>query len=220
MITNRHHVLRTTNGLTQDGIKQALQNLDGRIDEHIGVRITGGAALIMRNIRENGLTFDIDTITPSYSHKVQCAIHETAKALNLEPDWLNNDAVFSFDDNVNQADVDAYDTLLDAKYDSVEMGLDRIDVEVADLPTLTKTKALATCDIEFGFRGSKDRDDLINLLYKQGLTSIPKICTRYPWFYNLEFTPALAEVSRWCKEHQIKQTEPLANTNPSDDLNL
>ena len=179
--------------LTRDDFMDALGTLDDALDGLPGnvgitIRAIGGFALLWRGLREGGYTADIDTITPSYEPAVQTVIEGVGERLSLPPDWLNNDAVFTVDDVVTEEDVRTYDELLAASYEPEATEFRHIELEVASLDTLVRTKAFATCDIGVG-RTSKDLADLIALLYAAGVNTYGEVLSRYPWLDDPEFAP-------------------------------
>lgn len=188
--------LRDSLGL--DDFTEALEMLDGILDERIEIRAIGGFALIWHGLRSGGVTGDIDTVTPTYPRKARRAIDTVARELALPPDWINNDAVLSFDGETTWDDVDAFDALLDARYDKAEVGLDKVSLFVADLPTLAKAKAFAVEDIGIG-RTQKDADDLRSVLRAMRVRSADYAREALPWLGDPEFakTLRLIETTDW-----------------------
>ncbi len=58
----------------------------------IEIRAVGGYALLYNNLRKDGYTMDVDTLTESYSEKVTELIQEVSAEKGLDIDWINNDA--------------------------------------------------------------------------------------------------------------------------------
>lgn len=174
----------------------ALHELDGELSAReagpMEVRALGGFALAYRGLRPEGLTVDIDTATPTYPADVRRAIEAVAERRGLAGDWVNNQTVFSFGDVVGPDDVAALDDMLDARYLPVEdERFDNIDLQVADVPTLVKSKAYAVCDIELGWRDEKDLADLVSALAAVGVDDVGAACSRFPWLMDPEFSYCL-----------------------------
>lgn len=170
--------------------KEALELLDSLVNEPVELNAIGGFALIVHGLRSTGVTADIDIAAPSFSENVEHAVEEVAKRLNLPPDWLNNDSVFSFGDKTTQEDVDAFNDMLNAAYEPVDLGLRNIKLYVADLATLAKSKAYAASDIGMG-RTEKDMDDLVNVLHAIGLFTPGQAVKALPWLKEPEFEHTL-----------------------------
>ena len=176
--------------LTLEDFKEALELLDSLVNEPVDLNVVGGFALMVHGLRSSGVTADIDTASPSFSREVEYAVEEVAERLNLPPDWLNNDSVFSFGDETTQDDVDAFNDMLDAAYEHVDLGFRNIRLYVADLSTLAKSKAYAASDIGVG-RTEKDVDDLINVLHAMGLFTPDQAAKALPWLNDPEFEETL-----------------------------
>lgn len=151
--------------LTIEDFDEALTALDDELAAigftgTIEIRPIGGFALLLRGLRMTGVTADVDTVTPSYPIEADSAISRVAAQLALPPDWLNNDSVLSFSDITMQEDVEAFEAMLDASFDRINTDFSHIIIYSADLPTLIKAKAYASCDIGIG-RISKYFDDLL-----------------------------------------------------------
>ena len=84
--------------LTLEDFEEALELLDSLVNEPVDLNVVGGFALMVHGLRSSGVTADIGTASPSFSREVEYAVEEVAERLNLPPDWLNNDSVFSFGD--------------------------------------------------------------------------------------------------------------------------
>ena len=123
---------------------KALDELLVSENQHpIEIHAIGGFALAFRNIREDGLTRDIDTITPDYPPSLARLIVKVAELIGLEHDWLNNDAVGSIDGLTSRDAVMRHDAMLDARYEEVPLGFKKITLRVADLGTLMRSKLYA-----------------------------------------------------------------------------
>lgn len=179
--------------LTIEDFSEALKVLDSLIDEPIELDAVGGFALLVRGLRSTGVTADIDIASPTFTQDVENAVEKVATQLYLPPDWLNNDTVFSFSDETTQEDVDAFNDMLDASYEPVDLGLRNINLNVADLTTLAKSKAYAACDIGIG-RTEKDLDDLVNILNAMGLFSAEQAQKSLPWLKDPEFSETLSRL--------------------------
>ena len=114
----------------------ALHELDGELDgKTVIVRAVGGFALAWHNVRSDGLTADVDSLTDDYSPDVQKAI---AKA-----QWI----------------IDSYGL----SWELVDDGFSNIVLYVADLESLLTLKLVACEDGALSGR-THDLDDTIKLL--------------------------------------------------------
>lgn len=178
--------------LTIDDFSSILHALDDSLSasgygKRVTIHAVGGFAMLWHGLRTTGVTGDIDSITPDYDFTVSQHVAEVAKMFDLEPDWLNNDAVFTMDDYVTEEDVECFDAMLEAHYDKIDFGLKLIDISVADLDTLAKSKAYAVNDIGIG-RTGKDLDDLCNVFHKVGCDTLGRAVNRYIWLSDPEFS--------------------------------
>lgn len=180
-------------------LMRALRLLDRALGilghDEVEIRATGGFALMAHGLRTGGYTADIDTVTPSFDGAVERAIEAVSIKLDLEPDWLNNEAVFSYDDRVTQDDVDAYDALLSSRYVELATSFRRLRVKVADLETLARSKAIACSDIGRG-RSAKDLRDLAETLEAMGYGSAGEAARDLRWLGEPEFAPVVRAVDR------------------------
>lgn len=187
------HGARTN--LTLRDFTEALRLLDNRLESQIELHVVSGFALLARRLRDKGVTADINTVTADWDEPTVSAIAEVAEELNLPPDWINNDTVFSFGDEVDEDDVSAFDALLEARYEPFDFGTKNVKVSVADIPTLIKSKAYAASDIGLG-RTEKDMDDLVSLIQSLGIPDFASAKKALPWLVDPEFSglaPHLAE---------------------------
>ena len=192
--------------LTMPDFKAALEQLNTYLNEMsadaMDIRAVGGWALMYNGIRENGITSDIDTVTPAYEPKVQSAIHRVADEQNLPQDWINNDTVFSFGDEVTEDDIFYYDQMLNANYVPSDLSMNKINISVADLPTLTKAKAYAVMDIGMG-RTTKDLSDFMSLLDAQDIHTTSAFMDKFEWANEPEFTPCLHLLDRTFNQQHL-----------------
>lgn len=177
--------------LTLDDFNEALTQLDTLLDrtgfdDSISIRAIGGFAMQIHGLRKTGVTADIDTVTASYPPAVQKCIGIIAEEMSLPPDWINNDSVFTLEDEVTDEDVKAFDSMLDAAFIDLPKKYKHINISVASVETLIKSKVYATCDIGQG-RTTKDLDDLLALLAQRGITTRQELEAAYPWIDDLEF---------------------------------
>lgn len=119
--------MRTDLGL--EDFTESLRALDAELDARgyqgeLEIRALGGFALLAHGLRESGYTADIDTATPDLTPVERAAVLAVAKALDLPPDWLNNDVVMGYDGETTWDDVDALDALdvmLEADYELLDL---------------------------------------------------------------------------------------------------
>lgn len=201
---------------TLDILLDALKALDELLvseNQHpIEIRAIGGFALAFRNIREDGLTRDIDTITPDYPPSLARLIVKVAELIGLEHDWLNNDAVGSIDGLTSRDAVMRHDAMLDARYEEVPLGFKKITLRVADLGTLMRSKLYAVDAISLGARGAKDAQDLEAILNKMGFSNIDAAVRSMPWLDCPEFKNAIETMRRF------ERGDSLVNHSDTDDL--
>lgn len=178
---------------TADDLDNALRLLDHELeglhlDEPLQIRAIGGYALLKHGVRtgDRAYTADIDSVTHDYSAAVVQAIETVAEKTNLDPDWLNNYGVM---DN----DPDQIEAMYEAEWIPQDDGLRNIDMSIATVPTLTRAKIIAADSAEFSGR-TRDVEDLMGLLEKQGITSAAQFERKYPDPYE-EYPDAHAVVS-------------------------
>ena len=182
----------------------ALRALDAElrdigVSEPVKVRATGGFALLSHGLREDGYTVDIDTITADYEPRVRDAINRVAHDLHLERDWINNQAVGDSVEETMEA--------LDAVFIAQDYGLERIDLSVADVPTLTRAKAIVV-DVDAMSGRTRDWDDLVSLMERQGITSHEDFARRYPSIPEWEYPETHRSVRSWFETGERGDPEP------------
>lgn len=182
----------TARGLT--GFSGALQALDEELvrqgfEEQVRIRAIGGYALLHHGLREqHAYTVDIDSLTDAYPAPVRAAINRVGDALGLEPDWLNTDA--AGDDTAIALEI------LDAEFITQDVGFERIDLRVADIPTLTRAKAVAVDTDELSGR-QRDWPDLLELLRVQGIRDYASFCRTYPTIQGWEYPETHRSLEAW-----------------------
>lgn len=159
-----------------DEFREALTSLDAELQslnlpEPVRVNAVGGFALLFHELRDDGYTVDIDTVTPDYPPEVRQAINRVAEDLELEQDWINNEVAGSDPEHVAN--------MLDAVYLRQDFGLKNVELHIASIPTLTRAKAYAVSDSHLSNR-SRDWDDLLSLLEVQGIDSIGAFEAQFP----------------------------------------
>lgn len=207
--------MRTDLGL--EDFTESLRALDAELDAELDargyqgeleIRALGGFALLAHGLRESGYTADIDTATPDLTPVERAAVLAVAKALDLPPDWLNNDVVMGYDGETTWDDVDALDVMLEADCELLDLpgGLTHVSVSVATLETLAKAKAYACEDIGFG-RTPKDADDLMEVCARLGAHELSEARAILPWLSDPEFSAA-RDVIRARSEGSGKDPRP------------
>lgn len=179
--------------LTFKDLIKALRLFDEALDllhqeKPVVIRATGGFAMLAHGLREGGVTADIDTVTPTFDERVQLAMRAVAIKLDLPEDWLNNDLVYSASDTVDQDDVDAYDALVGGAYDPAVNKFKHVELYIADLELLARSKALACRDIMAG-RSVKDANDLADILDMMNLGSVEEACREFAWLEDEDMAP-------------------------------
>lgn len=176
-----------------DQFIHALRALDAELEglgipEKIKVRATGGFALLSHDLRDGGFTVDIDTLTEDYDQRTRDAINRVAADLWLEKDWINNQAI---GDSLEQSIA-----TLDAVFIAADYGFDNIDLAVADIPTLTRSKAIVV-DVDHLSGRRQDWGDLLRLLKHQGITSHREFCDAYPSISEWEYAETHRSLKSW-----------------------
>lgn len=191
--------------ITKETTKDILRDMSERMamscpGERIEIRAVGGFAMVQRGLRgPAGMTLDIDTATPDYPASVVRCMHETADEYGLERDWLNNECVFSFADEVSDDDVAYFDEMLDAEYEpSDDYG--NIKVSIASLDTLARAKAYALSDeftgVGLGRDQTKDQNDLVTILRVKGYDTYEEVLDKEPWISSPEFSGCLTPLRK------------------------
>lgn len=189
---------------TSDELLEALRELDLELGSRglsIEIRAMGGFALLVHGIRKGrrAYTADIDTVTPNYPPQVQKLIAEVGARLGLDPEWLNNDNVMD--------DAEHVEMLIGAEWEPMALAgtpLRAIKLSVASMATLTRAKRLATEDAELSGR-AQDAPDLVELVARQGITSINQYDARYPDEWE-EFPVSRAIVARYLAGRKDQNT--------------
>ena len=176
------HEKRLTLAQMNDLLTELDEELD-RVgcDKVIPIRTLGGYAMLHHGLRrDNPTTPDIDTATPAFDAATRRARDAVAKRHDLTSHWLNNDTVLAADDEANWDDVSVSDAMIDAHYADAGLGLKHLDVQVADIDTLMRAKAMAACDI-WSERGDKDMDDCLSILDHEGIDTYRRAVSRFPF---------------------------------------
>jgi len=173
--------------MTEQSSKQlllkALETLDGRLVSAgcapVEIRIVGGFALILHDIRETGFTEDIDSMTRDFEPHVKQMIAQIGKDMGLKLGWLNADMVLDDPEIISmiigETNFDDY-----GEYQALK-------VKVADLTTLLKLKIVAAGDtilIHDDIEHERHARDLVALLKSLNINSTEKL---------LEIAPISAE---------------------------
>ena len=78
---------------TLDDFINALLRLDARLKalnaDVLKVSVIGGFDMMIHGVREEGLTIDIDSLTPAFDQPVLDEIKAVGNELGLYDDWLN-----------------------------------------------------------------------------------------------------------------------------------
>jgi hypothetical protein len=170
----------------------ALSSLDGRLAEAesdpVEVRIVGGFALILHDVRETGFTQDIDSMTRDFEPQVKRLIAQTGKELGIKLGWLNADMVLDDPEVIS---------MVIGETNFEDFGDYRVlNVKVADLPTLLKLKIVAAGDtllVRDDIEHERHARDLIALLRAlkvdsaEGLASIAPLSEEYPELLRILF---------------------------------
>lgn len=187
--------------LSPDEFVDVLRMLDEKLDSRgyrgkVDIHAIGGFALSWHGIRESG-TGDIDTVTASYPDDVVECIREVGREADISENWLNNDCVLTYDpdDIVGDEDVCFHDSALGASYGDSGVGFSHIDLKVADIDTLVRSKVEAV-NLGFGStRTSKDLVDLGKLFQSQGIGSLKQAVSRYPYLGGPEYSSCRKSIS-------------------------
>ena len=182
--------------MTEQSSKQlllkALETLDGRLAsagcDPIEIRIVGGFALILHDIRETGFTEDIDSMTRDFDPNVKQMIAQIGKDMGLKLGWLNADMVLDDPEIISmiigETHFDDY-----GKYQVLK-------VKLADMTTLLKLKIVAAGDtflVHDDIEHERHARDLVALLKslninsKEKLLKIAPIAAEYPELLKLLF---------------------------------
>lgn len=169
---------------TLDQLNEALRALDARLTAPITLRAVGGYALMHHGLRgtdlgADALTTDIDTVTADFAPEIRAAIAAVAAELGLAGDWINNDVVGE-NPLGSDAAVEHLEHLVDATWLDAPLSekLEYIELQVADLPTLTRLKLAAVDDAAYNGR-TQDLPDLISLLDAQHISTVGELEARF-----------------------------------------
>jgi len=146
--------------------KESLALLDKKLAQaniSIEIKAIGGFAMLYHQIRKDGYTQDIDTVTPDYSSEVQTLIEEVGNELDIDANWLNND-------NVLDNDVETAELILEPFWDRLDWGFTNIELYVADVETILRSKVIAAEDDDLSLR-TQDFPDLIDIFESMGTTT-------------------------------------------------
>ncbi len=193
--TQHHSAPEPGNGARDlSGLLGALRCLDHELErqgfaERVRVHAVGGFALLWHGLRtDNGYTFDVDSLTDPYDAPVREAIEQVGRTLGMEPAWLNTD--------VAGDDPEMALELFDARFVATDTKLNRIDLRIADIPTLTRAKAIAVDTDEFSGR-ERDWPDLLELLKLQRISSYREFCAAYPEINDWEYPETHRSLECW-----------------------
>lgn len=145
--------------LNVDELLDVLHELDEKLPEPIVIRAVGGFALAWHDIRKEGLTADVDTLTDDYPERINRVIAEVGRKHNLDPWWLNNDAAAD--------DAEFLIESMGLRWEKADCGFKSITLYVADLESLLKLKLSAVEDSALSGR-ARDLDDTVRLLRALG----------------------------------------------------
>ena len=129
----------------------------------IKIRAIGGFAMMYYGFRENGYTIDIDSLTEAYPEAVLELIQKVGREKGIDEDWLNTDC-------------STLDGFLDPLSGEIEWqranySFDSIDLQIADVRGLIRSKAKAIQDGGLVPR-STDKKDLISGLVHVGIHDV------------------------------------------------
>lgn len=153
--------------VTLEDFDQAFRVLNEMLEKTgqiIEVRAVGGFAMLYHGLRDFGYTMDADTVTADYSDEIAAYIRKTAEKLDLDEDWLNNDAYYL-------QEVSAVADKL--KWNEVKR-YSNIRLYIADTDSLILLKARA---IHAGglIPRATDKSDLLELLNFVGVHNIDEV---------------------------------------------
>ena len=169
--------------MTEQDSKQlllkALETLDDRLVSEgcdpVEIRIVGGFALILNDIRETGFTEDIDSMTRDFEPHVKQLIAQIGKDMGLKLGWLNADMVLDDPEIISmiigETNFDDY-----GEYQVLK-------VKVADMTTLLKLKIVAAGDtflIHDDIEYERHSRDLFALLKSLEIDSAEKLLEAAP----------------------------------------
>ncbi len=146
--------------------EEALAMLDQELKKaniKIMIRAIGGFAMMYYGFRENGYTIDIDSLTEAYPENVLEIIQKVGHEKGIDEDWLNTDCstLDGFLDNLS----------VEIDWQKANYSFDNIDLQIADVRGLIRSKAKAIQDGGVVPR-STDKKDLIAGLIHVGINNI------------------------------------------------
>jgi len=143
-------------------LDQELKNAELKIK----IRAIGGFAMMYYGFRDNGYTIDIDSLTEAYSEDVLELIEKVGREKGIDEDWLNTDC----------STLDGFLDSLSGEIDwqKANYTFDNIDLQIADVRGLIRSKAKAVQDGGIVPR-STDKKDLISGLVHVGIHGIEEL---------------------------------------------
>jgi len=157
--------------ITLSLFKEALYCLDSELSGvqnlPVIIRAVGGFALLYHEIRLSGYTVDIDSVTEDFPQEVMKCIEKIANKFDFPTDWLNNY-------NVLDNDVEAIEMMIDPDWIQIYPDLQNIEIYVADLNTLLRSKLLASDSVQESGR-LQDFPDLVTIFRKLGCFTLDSI---------------------------------------------
>lgn len=157
--------------ITKDEYICALLYLDMLLAEQglsISIKAIGGFALLWHSVRGTGYTADIDSVTRDFPPEVVGCIEKTAEIFDFPEDWVNNYNVF-------ENDVDSIEFMIDPFWEKADIGTTCIQLWIADIETLLRSKLIAADDFETTGR-AQDFPDLMDLFFKLGCFNAGACC--------------------------------------------
>ena len=187
--------------MTENSSKQLflrpLEVLDNKLAsagcDPVDIRIVGGFALILHDIRETGFTEDIDSMTKDFEPHVRQMIAQIGKDMGLKLGWLNADMVLDDPEIISMI---IGETHFD-DYGEYQV----LNVQVADMPTLLKLKIVAAGDtilVHDDIEHERHARDLVALLKSLNINSVEKlleiapVSAEYPELLGVLFTGNMA----------------------------
>lgn len=150
--------------------EKALSLLDKKLDEAsincIVIRAIGGFAMMYYGFRENGYTIDIDSLSEDYSEEVKLLIKEVGRELEIDDEWLNTDCA-TLEGFLDELSVEI-------KWQSVDYVFKHIDIKIADITGLIRSKAKAVHDGGIVPRLT-DKMDLLSGLRNVGINNVNEL---------------------------------------------
>lgn len=164
-----------------DDFNEAFEKLNDILrNKHLNIEVKaiGGYAMLYRGLRAYGYTMDADTVTPDYPEEVNEIIKTVARELDLDEDWLNNDA-YKLPEVKGIINLLSWEEIV--SYSNIKMFL-------ADLDSLLLLKVRAI-DGGGAIPRSTDKSDLLNILKFMGINNVESVIknnsTKFICDYNL-----------------------------------